>query len=119
MQAVERTHHIDLHLFGQGIQQVIEALKASYPDIEFYDDEEQLIDSEESSVFQQIESDITPGIKLKIRRENKGFTQHDLSDKTGIAVSNISLMENNRRPIGAKTAKLLAVALNCNPSEFI
>ena len=106
MQAVERTHHIDLYMFGQGLQEAVEALKNYYPDIEFFDDEEQIIDSEESSVFKQIESEMTAGIRLKIRRENKGMTQQNLSEKTGIAVSNISLMENNKRPIGAKIAKI-------------
>lgn len=119
MQAVERTHHIDLFMFGQGLQEAVEALKNYYPDIEFFDDDEQIIDSEESSVFKQIESEMNAGIRLKIRRENKGMTQQNLSEKTGIAVSNISLMENNKRPIGAKIAKLLAAALSCNPSEFI
>ncbi|WP_287283516.1 helix-turn-helix transcriptional regulator [Treponema sp.] len=41
-------------------------------------------------------------------RENKGWTQKELSERTGIAIPNISLMEAGKRPIGARTAKKLA-----------
>ena len=120
MQAVERKHHIDLVFFGKGVSEIKEVLKKTYPAMEFFDSsEDELIDSEDSPVLDRIRSGMTAGIRLKIRRQNKGMSQKALSEKTGIAVSNISLMENGKRPIGAKTAKTLALALNCNFAELI
>ncbi|MBO6176574.1 MAG: helix-turn-helix transcriptional regulator [Treponema sp.] len=52
-------------------------------------------------------------------RENKGWTQKELSERTGIAIPNISLMEAGKRPIGARTAKKLAEALGCDAGDFI
>ena len=120
MQAVERKRHIDLVFFGKGVSEIKEVLKRTYPAMEFFDNsEDELIDSEDSPVMDRIRSEMTAGIRLKIRRQNKEMSQKTLSEKTGIAVSNISLMENGKRPIGAKTAKTLALALNCNFAELI
>lgn len=55
---------------------------------------------------------------LSIRRENKGYTQKQLSDMTGIAVPNISLMESGKRKIGKVNAKKLALALDCDVAVF-
>ena len=120
MQAVERKHHIDLVFYGQGVSKIKEVLKKNYPEMEFFgQDDNELIDSEDSPVMKRIRSEMTAGIRLRIRRQNKGMSQKKLSAETGIAVSNISLMENGKRPIGAKTAKTLALALNCSIDELI
>ena len=120
MQAVERKRHIDLFFYGQGVSEIMEVLKRTYPTMEFFDNaEDELIDSDDSPVLNIIKSEMTAGIRLRIRRQNKGMSQQMLSEKTGIAVSNISLMENGKRPIGAKTARTLASALNCNFAELI
>jgi len=120
MHAVDRKHHIDLFFYGQGIAEIKEALRKTYPTMEFIDSaEDELIDFSDSPVLDRIKAEMNAGIRLRIRRQNKGFSQQVLSRKTGIAVSNISLMENGKRPIGAKTARTLALALNCNFAELI
>ncbi|MBP3709311.1 MAG: helix-turn-helix transcriptional regulator [Treponema sp.] len=55
---------------------------------------------------------------LSICRENKGFTQKRLSEMTGIAIPNISQMENGRRKIGKMNAKKLTDALDCDAADF-
>jgi DNA-binding XRE family transcriptional regulator len=60
-----------------------------------------------------------PGITLRIRRENAGMTQAQLARATGLAVSNISAMENGKRSIGLAVARKLAAALGRPISEFV
>lgn len=119
MQVVERKHHIDLTMYGSGLALVKEALLNTYPDIQFKENpDEDFISSKESSVLKDIESKMTAADVLSIRRENKGLTQKQLSELTGIAVPNISLMENGSRKIGKVNAKKLAAALDCDVSDF-
>ena len=40
------------------------------------------------------------------------MTQAELSEKTGISIPNICLIENGRRNVGMITAKKLAIALD-------
>lgn len=54
---------------------------------------------------------ITPAEILKEQRKRMGFTLDKLSKLTKISKSNLSAMENNRRPIGLKIAKILSSAL--------
>lgn len=117
MLAVEKTHHINARITGEGSYAIETALKKIYPNIVIMKDENDLIDSDESDWFNRIE--ITPSEILSMRRENKGITQKELSEKTGIAVSNLSLMESGKRAIGARTAKKLAEALGCDAGDFI
>lgn len=119
MQVVERKHHIDFTMYGKGLGLVKKALLNIYPDIQFKENsEEDLISSKESSVLKDIESRMTAADVLSIRRENKGLTQKQLSEITGIAIPNISQMENGSRKIGKVNAKKLAVALDCDVSDF-
>ena len=46
------------------------------------------------------------------------MTQVELASKTGIPVRHISEMENEKRPIGAKNARLLGEILNIDPRLF-
>ncbi|HBT97765.1 MAG TPA: XRE family transcriptional regulator [Desulfobulbaceae bacterium] len=54
---------------------------------------------------------MTPGRRLRLRRENAGLTQAALAEKTGLTRHNISDMEHGRRPIGENVAARLATAL--------
>lgn len=117
MLAVEKTHRINAKITGLGSLAIVKALKQAYPDIVITEDDNDMVYAEESDWFNSIE--VTPAEYLKSRRENAGFTQAELSEKTGIAVPNISAMESGARPIGAKSAKLLAEALDCSKAGFI
>ena len=99
--------------------------REAIPTLEVYPEEDETEDEDEyseisgSEWFTKMQEHITPGIRLRIRRENKGWTQAELSKRCGIAVPNISLMEANRRGIGVKSARKLAGALGCDVSEFV
>lgn len=75
--------------------------------------------AKESAWYKKTKAAWHPGITLGIRRENAGFTQKQLSEATGLAVANISAIENGKRNIGLAVAKKLAVALGRPVTEFI
>ncbi len=119
MQVVERKHHIDCTMYGSGLALVKKALLDIYPDIQFKENsDEDFVSSKESNILKDIESKMTAADVLSIRRENKGYTQKQLSEMTGIAIPNISQMENGSRKIGKVNAKKLAEALECDVSDF-
>lgn len=60
-----------------------------------------------------------PGVFLSGYRYREGLTQRQLAEKTGIPARHISEMENGKRPIGKKNARLLADALNFDPRRLL
>ena len=60
-----------------------------------------------------------PGVILRGARGKEGLTQTELAQKLGIPASNISEMENGKRPIGKKMAKRLAETLNIDFRVFL
>lgn len=65
------------------------------------------------------EYDNIPSVCLSASRNKENLTQVELSKLTGISQRHISEMENGKRPIGKKTAKILAKALNVNYRVFL
>ena len=59
---------------------------------------------------------LNTGEVIKMLRELKNWTQKDLAAKSGIAVTNISLLENNKVEIGKKRAEQLVKAFNIHPA---
>ncbi len=59
------------------------------------------------------------GIFLAGARYREGLTQRQLADKTGIPQRHISEMENGKRPIGKKNAKILGNELNADYRAFL
>lgn len=60
-----------------------------------------------------------PGTSLAGSRHKEGLTQVQLSKLTGIPQRHISKMEQGRRPIGKKNAKLFSNALNIDYRIFL
>jgi transcriptional regulator with XRE-family HTH domain len=52
-------------------------------------------------------------------RRREELTQKQLSERTGIPQRHISEMENGKRPIGKKNARILGKALNTNYKVFL
>ncbi|MDY6905578.1 MAG: helix-turn-helix transcriptional regulator [Thermodesulfobacteriota bacterium] len=63
--------------------------------------------------------DNEPGTALAGARYKEDLTQRQLSDLTGIPQRHISEMENGKRTIGRKNARLLADALNIDYRVFM
>lgn len=124
MLVAEKKHHIETYIYGRGADFLVEIIKKTLPDLEVTLEPEEcsddrLISSDSSEWYNSIRKTITPGVRLRIRRENRGMTQTELSEATGIAIPNISLMESDKRGIGLRTAKKLASVLGCSVSEFV
>ena len=59
---------------------------------------------------------LTTGETIRMLRELKGWTQAELARRSGIRVTNISLLENERIEIGKKRAEQLAKAFDIHPA---
>lgn len=69
--------------------------------------------------FPDIKDTDLPGISLAGARGKEGLTQVQLSKLTGIPQRHISEMENNKRAIGKKNAKLFSKALKIDYRVFL
>ena len=81
------------------------------------DDEYEAIEG--SDWFDSLAAEVSPGTSLRVYRDNAGWTQLLLSEKTGIPVPHISGMENNKRPIGKATAKKFAAVFGTDYRRFM
>lgn len=59
---------------------------------------------------------LSTGEVIRMLRELKGWTQAELSRRSGINVTNLSLLENEKVEIGKKRAEQLARAFNVHPA---
>jgi transcriptional regulator with XRE-family HTH domain len=59
---------------------------------------------------------LTTGETIRMLRELKGWTQAELARRSGISVTNISLLENEKVEIGKKRAEQLAKSFNIHPA---
>jgi DNA-binding Xre family transcriptional regulator len=109
---------INVQVSGSGVELVIETLRKTFGEIEISDEDEAVpVDSVEW--LNQLRASRTSGDVLWCYRDNAGLTLEKLTELSGIAKSHLSEMENNKRPIGLKTAKKLAVALKCDYRRFL
>ena len=118
MQVVAKTPCIDVRVEGKGIKAFLAIIKKSIPDVQIIDDDDTQ-DIDDWDYYKEMKTRLTPAKVLKIRRENAGLTQAELAEKSGIASSNIALMETGKRSIGIKSAGRLAEALGCAAGDFV
>lgn len=76
-------------------------------------------DGDDSVPWEEVFPDYGPGDALKGARYKEAVTQRQLAEMTGIPQRHISEMENNKRPIGIKRAKILGKALNIGYKVFL
>jgi transcriptional regulator with XRE-family HTH domain len=62
---------------------------------------------------------VSPGEMVKMLRELKGWSQNDLSYRTGISQTHISSLENGRIKIGKERSIIFAEALDVHPSSIL
>ena len=70
-------------------------------------------------MFPELKDEDMPGLHLQAARHHFDLTQVALSQKTGIPQRHISEMENGKRSIGKKMARLLAAALKTDYRFFL
>jgi transcriptional regulator with XRE-family HTH domain len=59
---------------------------------------------------------LTTGETIRLLRDLKDWTQAELARQSGISVTNLSLLENERIEIGKKRAEQLAKAFDIHPA---
>jgi len=59
---------------------------------------------------------LSTGEVIRMLRELKGWTQAELTRRSAISVSNISLLENGKVEIGKRRAEQLAKAFDVHPA---
>ena len=69
-------------------------------------------------LFEDFEEESLPGVALLGARTKEDITQKQLSELTGIPQAHISEMENSKRAIGKKRAKVLGKALKVSYKIF-
>ena len=62
---------------------------------------------------------LTPGDAIRLMRELKEWTQKGLAGRSGISAQNISMLENNRIPLGRKRALLLSKVFGVHPGTLM
>jgi Plasmid maintenance system antidote protein len=118
MLVVEKARHIEVEIRGPGSESVLAILRRELPSLETSGDD--TYDSVEGSDwFAALAAKVTPGQSLRVYRNNAGWTQARLSEKTGIPVPHISGMENDKRPIGKATAKKFADVFGTDYHRFV
>ena len=70
-------------------------------------------------LFPEYNDEELPGVCLAGSRLKEGMTQKRLSELTGIPQGHISEMENGKRSIGKKRAKVLAKVLSVGYKIFL
>ena len=118
MQVRANTPCIDVQITGPGAYFIVDMLKKSIKGVTVSTDDE-TVPLNSDPWFQKLRNNRTSGEVLWYYRDNEGLTLEALAEKSGIAKSHLSEMENNKSPIGLITAKKLAAALGCDFHRFL
>ena len=119
MLVVEKTHHINARISGQGTEAIADLIRRNYPEAEMIDDEAESVEWETTDLAKDIKARKTPGKLLRAYRERAGLSLVDLAAAAGTKYPNISAMEHDRRVIGFNIAKRLGKALNVDYRKFL
>ena len=108
-----KTPLIDVQVSGLGTELVIDTLRRTYGQVDVSDDDE-AVPIRDTDWYKSTKAALSQGDLLATYRENSGLTLDQLATKSGIPKSNLSEMENGKRPIGPRIARKLAVAFGCD-----
>ncbi len=114
-----KTPRIDVRISGRGARQVAKLIRRAYKDVRIELDSSAAVDISGTEWFKTMSFKMTSGRALFTYRDNAGLTLAELSEKTGIAESHLSAMENDKRGIGKISAQKLGKALKCEYRRFL
>jgi plasmid maintenance system antidote protein VapI len=84
------------------------------------DPDDELVDVFQTDWYKNTKKTMTPGMYMKIYRENRKMTQTELGKILGgLPRQHVSNMENGVRPISKKIAMKLAKAFDVSVEKFI
>ncbi|RLE19371.1 MAG: XRE family transcriptional regulator [Acidobacteria bacterium] len=118
MLEVMKKHHIEIHISIPETrkEEIVKLLKLN--GIDNVKIENESIPFEESESFKNRIENNHAGTVLRGARKKEGFTQKQLAKLTNIFQHHISEMENGKRSIGKKNAKLFGKILNIDYRVF-
>ena len=122
MLAVVKTPRTNIRIKGQISNRLMEVLVAEYgKDVELTrDSEDELMDVFQTDWYKNTTKSMTPGVYMKIFRENRKMTQTELGKVLGgLPRQHISNMENGSRPISKKIALKLSKVFDVSVERFI
>ena len=121
MRILENDRNINIHIEGEGINQVIDLIRGKMPEavIQSEEDDEELVEWTSTDLAKEIRTKKTPGKLLQAYRLREGLTLVQLAEKIGTKYPNLSAMENDRRTIGLAMAKKIGQVLNVDFKKFI
>jgi len=122
MQAVVKTHRIDIHIKGEIPHKILSVLKEEYGEaVKLYDEfDEEKVSIFETDWYKRTKANIQPGENLKIYREMHGITQEKLGETLGnVPRQHVSNMERGVRKISLKTAQKLAQLFKVPVEKFL
>jgi len=118
-----KTPHIKINVQGNNIPtKLIFLLKEEYGNkVKFLEEEnDKLVNAGNTNWYKNIKAATKPGDYLRIYRERKGWTQAKLGEMAcGMPRQHISNMENGRRPISLKVARIFAGLLDASFEAFL
>jgi DNA-binding XRE family transcriptional regulator len=122
MLAVVKTPRTNIRIKGQISNRLMEVLVAEYgKDVELTrDSEDELVDVFQTDWYKNTKKSMTPGVYMKIFRENRKMTQTELGKILGgLPRQHVSNMENGSRPISKKIALKLSKVFDVSVEKFI
>jgi len=114
-----KTPHTKIEIQGEVSDKLLKVLKIEYGDmVDIKDDE--YIDPFNTDWYKSIKEKMTPGDRLRIDRENKGFTQENMGAKLGkFSRQYVSDLENGRKNISIQVAKKLSIIFEKPVNRYI
>jgi len=123
MQAVVKTHHIEIKAKGNIPRKIIKFFKDQYgSDFKILNntEESEYINVTETDWYKETKKGMKPGDYLRIFRENSQISQAKLGILLhGFSRQNVSEMEKGKRGISKETAKKLSKIFNKPIEKFL
>lgn len=117
---VLRTDDPVIEVKGNVPKELMEFLESHYSEsLQVLENEEKLINPKDSHWYRETHGSMTPGVYMKIYRENAGLTQAQLGKRIGKTRFRVSEMERGIRGISKETAKQLAKIFKVPVERFL
>lgn len=116
MLALVKTPHTKakVRISGDGAKLVLEGLKTLF-NVEVEENEP----ATESDWYKEAKTNWTTGTEIQTQRQKRGWTQRELGERLGVSKQVISDLENNRRSVSIKRAKVLGNIFKRNYTKFL
>jgi len=122
MLAVVKTPSIDVRIEGDLPPRLLHCLKSEFGGklrLAQQNADERSVDFFETDVYREVKRDMTPGMYLRIYRENRDMTQDELGGKVGVSKAFICDIEHDRRGVSKEMAKRFSEIFNISVARFI